>query len=287
MIDLHTHSTASDGTLSPVQLVRKAVELNLKALALTDHDTTSGLKEFIEAGENEPVKIIPGVEIAASWYGSSLHIAGLFIDPDCEVLNNMLYKVRQDRDFRNRKILRRLWELGINLTYEDVEHYAGNEVMGRPHFAAALVDQGFCHDHKEAFTDLLGKDASAYVKRYLPLPAQTIDAIHQAGGTAAWAHPLGGIENPKPARIRQTASHLKKLGLDAMEVYYSEYTQEKEDLAKKIADEFYLAWSGGSDFHGNNLPDFQLGVGKGNLCVPDKLLNSLYPKLRYLDPLAR
>lgn len=275
MLDLHIHSTASDGTLTPARIVAKAEDIQLTAIALTDHDTTAGLDEFMTAGNTSSVTTIPGVEVATSWYGASLHIVGLFIRPHFQPLEDMLYKIRGNRDLRNRKLLRKLNDKGVPLTYEDIEYHACEDVVGRPHFAAALIEHGFCTNHREAFAKYLGKNSATYVSRYLPLPDEAIKMIKAAGGIAIWAHPLGGQPIVRPARIRQIARHLKKFGLTGMEVFYSEYDREKENTAKQIADELGLKWSGGSDFHGANMPGFDLGTGRGDLSVPDDILNCL------------
>ncbi|MFW6413812.1 MAG: hypothetical protein ACOCZS_00800, partial [Verrucomicrobiota bacterium] len=205
---------------------------------------------------------------------------GLFLDHTYSPLEHLLTDIRRNREYRNRKLVRKLNDSGIGLTYEEVENHAGgNEVVGRPHFAAALVAQGVCTTHREAFTQYLGRDTGTYVSRYLPLPDEAIRIIREAGGLSIWAHPLGGKQIIRPARIRQTARHLKKLGLNGMEVFYSEYDREKEEVAKQIAGELHLKWSGGSDFHGANLPGFELGSGRGDLKVPDEILADLMNEL--------
>lgn len=280
MIDLHTHSTASDGTLTPAELVALAEELPLEAIALTDHDTTSGLEAFLEAGAGKSVKTVPGVEVAASWYGGSLHIVGLHVQPESETLNSLLQTIRQNREIRNRKILDRLGSLGIKLTYEEVQEAGGDHVIGRPHFAAALIRKGVCSNPSEAFQKYLGRDAAAYVPRYLPLPEEAIRTVHEAGGLAIWAHPAGGPHASQPARIRQVARHLKRLGLDGVELFYPDHSEDDEHAIRAICGALDLAFSGGSDFHGGNMPGIELGTGRGTLNIPLEYLTILEQRLQ-------
>ncbi|MFO7821985.1 MAG: PHP domain-containing protein [Lentisphaeria bacterium] len=275
MIDLHTHSTASDGTLSPAKLLAKAEEVGLSAIALTDHDTVSGLPMFLKTAADSSVEAIPGVEIAASWYGGSLHIVGLFIDYENSKLGTMLTTIRHNRDLRNRKIFKKLHDLGVGITEEELEAAAGDHVVGRPHFAAALTTKGICETSRQAFGRYLGREGAAYVPRYLPMPAETIKAIHGAGGLAIWAHPAGGPQAAQPAKIRKPARHLKKLGLDGIEMLYPDHSESDCKTIRKIGEELDLAFSGGSDFHGDNMPGIELGTGRGNLLVPDEFLQTL------------
>ena len=274
-IDLHTHSTASDGTLTPEELVREALAAGLSAVALTDHDTVAGVDAFVAAAQGTPLRAIPGVEIAASWYGGSLHLVGLFIDPREPELLAMLTKVRADREIRNHEMARRLNQLGIPITYEEVWELAGEDLIGRPHFAAALVRRGVCATLGEAFARFLAVNQAAYVRRYLPLPPQAIAAIHRAGGVAVMAHPLGGIDHMPAARLRSLVRRVAALGADAIETVYSDHTPEDVQVARRIAAELNLAESGGSDFHGDNLAGVAIGSGHGDMVVPDSFLPAL------------
>lgn len=274
MLDLHTHSTASDGTLSPKALVRNAMERGLTAVALTDHDTVHGVPAFVAAAEGTGLRAIPGVEIGSSWYGGSIHIVGLFIDAEDRGLRCLLQRVRGGRTTRNEKILARLNALGIPLRWDDVLSLAKGESVGRPHIASGLVSLGVCSSVRDAFERFLAEGKPAHVRRFLPLPAQTVRVIHRAGGVAAWAHPLG-YRRRTPANLRQVARHLHRVGLDALEGYYSEYTPDQERLVHRIAGELGLLISGGTDFHGSHVPEVALGIGKGSLCVPDSCLPPL------------
>jgi len=275
MIDLHTHSRASDGSLEPAEVVGLADRVGLSAIALTDHDTVAGLDGFMRAGQAACVRTIPGVEVGASWYGGSLHLVGLFIDPETPALLDLLIRIREAREQRNLAVITKLNELGVDITYEEVQLQAGPAVVGRPHFAAVLVTKGTCGDGREAFDRYLGKGKPAYVRRYLPLPGEDIAVLHEAGGVVVWAHPLGGKSGVKPARLRQTGRALKRLGLDAVETLYSDYGADQEQVVSRIAHELELLPSGGSDFHGEALAGISLGTGYGALAVPDHFLPAL------------
>ncbi len=278
MIDLHTHSTASDGTLPPSSLVATSQRAGLLAVALTDHDTLSGVSEFISAGLDLRMEVVSGVEIACSWYGFSLHLLGLFIDHENIHLESLLAGIRQGREQRNQQILERLQNLGISLSLDAVIAESGSReqaVIGRPHFAQALVRGHHCADLRQAFNLFLGRSGKAYVRRFLPLPKVVIEAIHLSGGVAVLAHPFGGTTQIVRNRTRQKLQRLISMGLDGMEVFYCDYTPEQQATAVDLASELGLLQSGGSDFHGGNTPGVQLGCGYGKLSVGDHILPPL------------
>ena len=275
MIDLHLHSTASDGTLSPTGLIGLAAAAGLTAAALTDHDTTAGLAEFLAAtAENPGVRAVPGIELSCSWYSGSMHILGLFINPHCPELEALLCEVRTSRDRRNDAILSRLRHLGLHLPEGAVHADSADPVIGRPHIARALVEHGHCRDLPDAFDRFLGNGRPACIRRHLPLPEAVIRIIHTAGGVAVWAHPLAQLRN-SGAKLRQTARVLQNHGLDGMETYYSDYSPEETVQARAIAKQLGLLECGGSDFHGAHSPGVQLGTGRGTLAVPDEALDAL------------
>lgn len=271
MIDLHCHSTFSDGTLTPTELINYAEKKKLTALALTDHDTIDGIDEFLAASQTTSVKAIPGIEFSTSWYGASLHIVGLFIDHHHPVLQKALEKLIQSRYQRNERVISKLRRLGLDLSLTDVQEEALGESIGRPHIARALIKKGFCKTMEEAFNKYLGKDKAAYIRRHLPLPTETIQLIHEIGGVAIWAHPLSRGRT-SASRTRNVASRLIEAELDGIECFYTDYTTEQEQVALKIAAELHLTPSGGSDFHGENLPGIDLGCGHGVLNIDDELM---------------
>jgi hypothetical protein len=277
MIDMHTHSTASDGSVAPEELPGLAREAGLSALALTDHDTTAGIAAFLDGCSRTSVEGVAGVELSASWYGASLHIVGLFIDPACHRLAALLQRIRRDRNERNRQMVSRLAAAGVSITMADLENEAEGRVIGRPHFASLLLRKGVCRTRREVFEEWIGTNCPCYVRRFLPLPEEAIAAIREAGGRAILGHPFGNPEGTPVAKVRKILRHLVPLGLDGIEAYYSGHTSAETDAAAALADEFSLVLSGGSDFHGERMPGIRLGVGRGALCVPDGLLPHLRP----------
>ena len=278
-IDLHTHSTASDGTATPAEVFQIARELQLSAVALTDHDTLGGLEEFMDASRNHPeCEAICGVELACSFMSREIHIVGLFINPNSQELNSFIENARIERMRRNRDLLIKLELLGYKLDPEMPE-FSGLPLdgIGRPHFAAALVNRyGFAHP-RAVFEKLLGKNRPAYIPRRLPEPSGAIEAIHAAGGVAVWAHPVRREANER-AYLKRAARKLCALGIDAVEGYYSMFSAVETAMIHEVALPLGLAISGGSDFHGANSPDVVLGFGAGGLRVPAELLYALKEK---------
>lgn len=277
MIDLHCHSRASDGSQTPGEVVALAVKSGLKAIALTDHDTTDGLREFLEAGRNAPVECVPGIELASRVPDeyNGYHIVGLFLDETpSEEMNALLASCIRWRDERNQMILERLNGLGYEISREEVQELAGGEVIGRPHIALALVRRGVVSSVAGAFERFLASGKAAYVRRQEPTPEEAISAIHSMGGVAIWAHPFTK-GNRTVRQTHQIAVDLKAVGLDGIEVHYSMHTPKQVQNAAEIARDVGLLPSGGSDFHGLTIKNIQMGKGLGNLQVPD----------RYLEPL--
>ena len=269
-IDLHTHSTASDGSDTPAQLVKNAEYAGLNAIALTDHDTISGLDEFMTAPSNRYLYRIPGVEFSCHYEKKEVHIVGLFIDPANEALLTQMEQRREDRLLRNQKILEKLAENGYHISEEDVAKHASGESVGRPHIARALIDKGYYDTMKTAFTKCLGRSGFAYIPRTPFAPADAISAIHTAGGLAVWAHPLLCVQT-RAALIRMLKI-LKPTGLDGMETVYSMYAEKQHVLAETVCRSMDLLESGGSDYHGKNQPGIELGTGSGNLHIPGEFL---------------
>ena len=278
-IDLHTHSTASDGGDAPAALPRLASEAGLAAVALTDHDTVAGIPEFLASGEKHPdVETIPGVELASLYGSRELHIVGLFIDWRNADLAAFLEKQRELRRRRNEEIKAKLNILGYATNWGD-EAFSGRDpsTVGRPHFARHLcLRHGFA-DSRQAFDRLLGHSRPAYVPRKLGTCREAIDAIHSSGGIAVWAHPIYRERN-EAAWLRRLARHLARYGLDGIEGYYSLFGPPETALVTEIAAVNDLALSGGSDYHGENSPDIHIGSGMGGLRVPASLLAGLKKK---------
>lgn len=274
-IDLHTHSTASDGTDAPARIVELAVGLGLKAVALTDHDTMAGLPEFIAAGARHPeLIVVPGVEISCSYSNREIHLLGLFVDCGSAELGDFLAIRRKDRMLRNAAMMEKLKTLGFGLSWDDPEFVVpdpGN--IGRPHFARALMRRYGFSSMAAVFDKLLGHSRPAFVPRRLPSPAAAIEAVHSAGGVAVWAHPIYR-DRAERAWLRRGLRRFTAWGLDAVEGYYSLFGPNETALVGELAAEYGAALSGGSDYHGEN-STVALGTGAGGLRVPAELLPSL------------
>ncbi|MDF7806076.1 PHP domain-containing protein [Pontiellaceae bacterium B12219] len=278
MIDLHTHSIYSDGTNTPAELIKLAEKRDLKAMALTDHDTVGGIVPLLEAAKDASVEAVPGIELSAECERGTMHILGYFVDHTCEVLLDKINTVREGRDERNQEILKKLNKLGYRLLWSDVADLAGGDVVGRPHFAEALVRNKLVKSRKAAFELLLAKGRPAYAERYRYTARECIDLIHQAGGVSVLAHPAT-IYLPED-QLRGVVKGLAARGLDGIEVYYAEQRPENITRFKSWADEMGLIATGGTDFHGKNTPDLRLGIGFGKLRVPDEALDQIKERVR-------
>ena len=276
MIDLHCHSTASDGTVPPEELPALARKAGLTALALTDHDTVNGVEAFLDAAKNVPdVRCISGIELACRLEsGEHCHIVGLFVDYKNNALQRLCNQIIEWREERNRNILEKLSELGMPLDYETLKARHGETVVGRPHIAEEMVNGGYCKKIRDAFEKYIGRGRPAYCEREVPDGPTCLQAIHDAGGLAIWAHPMTSSSRTQP-KCFAIATELCQFGLDGIEAYYSEHSMAQQDTVIKIAAQLNLAVSGGSDFHGEHIPEIKLGVGYGSLRVPDSLLEEL------------
>jgi predicted metal-dependent phosphoesterase TrpH len=273
VIDLHTHSIYSDGTNTPAELVKMAEQRGVSAIALTDHDTVGGIVPFHEAAAGTSVETVTGIELSAECSRGTMHILGYFIDHTFGPLLEKIEKVRIGRDERNQEILKRLIRLGYVLTWADVQKHAGADVIGRPHFAEALVEKGLVKSRKAAFELLLAKGRPAYAERYRYTAVECIDLIRQAGGISVLAHPAT-IYMPDD-QLRGLVKGLKEKGLGGIEVYYGEQWPENIRKFKAWSEEFDLIATGGTDYHGSNTPDINIGTGFGQLRVPDEALEQL------------
>lgn len=277
-IDLHIHSTYSDGSMTPAEIVAKACEIGLAAIALTDHDTCDGVTEFLDAARERGIEAVGGVEISVEFKKRTLHMLGYGIDPAHQRLRNVLRRIVQGRDERNTQIIRKLNLLGIRITIEEVRALAGEQVVGRPHIAQVLIQKGVVKDLDEAFDRLLARGRPAYCERFRLEPEDAIALIAEAGGLAVLAHPYYiGLDSPDA--LASLVSRLKDAGLAGIEAYYTEHTQEQTRLYLEMAKRFDLLVTGGSDFHGNLKSDIQLGSGRGSLSVPYELFQRLHEAL--------
>lgn len=271
-IDLHTHTTASDGTLTPRQLVELAAKSGLRALAVTDHDNHSGCAEAIAAGAEYNVEVLPGIEISTEQRGS-IHVLGYGIDLNSPRLNRMLEDIIRDRDDRNRKIIRRMQEDGLPVEYEELQQRFG-AVVGRPHFARVLVELGKAESIPDAFARLVGRGCRYYERRHFLSLQESVDLIREAGGVAVLAHPFQ--YKLDDSELRSLLHSFMDYGLQGMECRYSGYDAKKTHYLEALAEEYGLLKTGGSDFHGENKKHIQLGTGmNGELSVPYEFLQGL------------
>ena len=267
-IDLHTHSTASDGTDSPTELVRKAAQAHLAVLALTDHDTLAGLEEAEQEAKRQNMGFVRGCEISTATPWGEAHFLGLWIPEKGEktaLLEAELEKVRQQRKERNLRIAEKLRTLGFDVSYEAAAALAGGTAVGRPHFAALLCALGVVKDRKEAFRLYLGRDGLAYVPRRLMSPQEAVSLLKSTGAVVSMAHPR--LLHAPVEELDHLLAGLKEQGLDALEAYHSEHDAGDVRLCVELASRHHLQLSGGSDYHGLAKPNISIGHGKGGLRV--------------------
>lgn len=274
LVDLHIHTTASDGTLTPRQTVELARDLGLAAIAVTDHDTTAGLTPAMAAGAELGVEVIPGLEISAGYRDRGVHILGYFIDPAAPALSRALDWFVRERRERNERIVAALAADGFDISMQALEKAYPDTVLGRPHIADWLVRQGRAGDLDEAFDRWLNRGRPYYrPRRRMPM-AQAVSAIRQAGGIASVAHPLQ--YRFVPAELEAFLLAARDAGCGALEAYYSKYGPAEQSALAETAARLGLALSGGSDFHGDRKPHIRMGSGiDGSLRVPYAVLDGL------------
>lgn len=275
-IDLHVHTTASDGTCTPAEVVALAKEKGLAAIAITDHDGVGGYAEAAAAGKKLGVEVVSGIEISTKFitdeYGYAVHILGYYIDTASPELTPVLEWVVNDRDERNRKMVALMQADGLPITYEYMHERFGN-VVGRPHFAEYLVEQGLASSVQDAFDKYVEKGRRYWLPRHFLSIERSVEIIKLAGGVPVLAHPFQYKRDD--AGLRELIEHCMRSGLKGMECRYSGYTEEMSGYLEKLADEYGLIKTGGSDFHGGNKPAISLGSGKGTLNVPYEFLEKL------------
>ncbi len=276
MVDLHTHSTASDGTLEPAELVRKAMDCGVKALSLTDHDTLSGLKEAAAQASELDMKFIPGIEISADFSPGTMHMLGYYVDADDSVLKQKLSWLREGRDRRNTLILQMLEKQGYPVEMRELEVYAKGESVGLPHKDRAMVAKGYDGNEEEAFNRFLAKGAPAYANKERMNPTRAMELVIGAGGLPVLAHPQTLDLNS--TELADLLAELKEAGLAGVETYYFSHSEEEMFLYKHIADDLDLIVTGGTDYHGPGFKGIELGRGLGGMMVPDEVVDRLEEK---------
>lgn len=274
-IDLHTHSTFSDGTCSPTELVSLGIKANLSALALTDHDTVAGIPEALNAAKalNSSLEIIPGTELSVAHGQGEIHIVGLFIDYTNPSFRQQQQLLQQRREARNIEMIERFHQKGITITMDELTQGNPDTVITRAHFARVLIEKGYVKNAKEAFCKYLERGTFYYVPRKFITKEEAMDIIIKSGGAPILAHPL--LYHLSEKEIRNLLGTLKELGLVGIETEYSTFSKADTNFAKSLAREFDLLQSGGSDFHGTNKPDISLGIGRGNLAISEDYLEQI------------
>ncbi len=277
-IDLHVHSVCSDGTFTPEELVELAINNDLIAFALTDHDTVDGVERAILAAKDRNVEVIPGIELSCEYTieperKKEIHILGYQLDWKHPGLCEALTAVADERDNRNRKMCANLSAAGYPIDYDSLVARFGNKILTRAHFARFLLEQGAIPSLDAAFKKTLAQDGPYFVMRKYLTPKKGIELIQQAGGIPVLAHPL--LYKMSVTEIRNMIVELKEYGLKGIEALYSRNRGTDEAFVRKLADEYDLFITGGSDFHGTNKPDIELGRGEGKLRVPVMLLENL------------
>lgn len=276
-IDLHIHSTASDGTLSPEAIIQLALKKKLSAIAITDHDTVGGVQQLLKQGISPSIHFINGVEISIEapdpfQMGGSLHLLGYGIDPFDDPLNKALKLLQYSRKNRTPKMIAKLNQLGIPITLEQVNHK--ESVAGRPHIATALLEMGCVKSFDEAFERYLGHGKPAYVQRLRLNAKEAIQLIRNAGGITVIAH-LGVYFSLGKTTRKKLLIRLKELGLQGVEVFYPSHSPAVTHELKSLAESMDLVMTGGTDFHGDIRPGLELGTGNGTFWVPEVIFEKL------------
>jgi predicted metal-dependent phosphoesterase TrpH len=273
VIDLHVHSTCSDGSETPEHIVELAVTAGCTAVALTDHDGVAGVARARAGATNLGVAVVSGCEVSCVISPGTMHLLSYFVEPGDGPLQSELERLRQDRAERNERLVARLQDLGLPVSFEQVEAAAGGGVIGRPHFASVLVENGAAADIQDAFDRLLAKGGPAYVPKARVDATTLIRAATASGAVAVLAHPFSlGLAAPEFERV---LDELVAAGLTGMECYYGRYSPEERAGLVEVARRHGLVATGGSDFHGRFKPDLFVGTGTGDLDVPDAALSEL------------
>jgi predicted metal-dependent phosphoesterase TrpH len=258
-VDLHCHSTASDGTLSPTEVVRLAVKSGLSALALTDHDTIAGVAEAAAEAQRAGIDFIPGIEISAEYpEPGTMHLLGYGVDPQSQTLKDLTNTLLEGRDNRNPKIVKKLQDLGVSITMQEVEKEAGGKVVGRPHIAAILLRKGYVSSIKQAFDKYLAPGGLAFFDKERLTPKQAAQRILESGGLPVLAHPIQ-LRYHNDAELQRIVKDLVDLGLAGIETIHSDHDPKLIEKYSALADKYNLVKTGGSDFHGTNKPRIELG----------------------------
>jgi len=273
-VDLHTHSTSSDGTEPPAAVVEAAARARLSAIALTDHDTLEGIPEAQQAADRLGIELIPGTEISCDWPPGTMHMVILFLEPGTGPLQDRLLKLQEARSHRNEIMVGRLQDLGMDITYEEILTEAGEGSVGRPHFAAVMERKGYVESFRAAFDEYLADGRPAYVPRQRLAPEAAVQLARQSGAVPVIAHPHTlGLNSA--AEFGGFYERMVAIGLAGIEAYYGEYQPVHQHALAATLRDHGLIPSGGSDYHGAYKQGLEVGTGRGWLQVPDEILAEL------------
>jgi len=273
-IDLHLHTTASDGVMTPSEIVNYAKNKGLQAIAITDHDTIEGLKEGISEGERIGLEVIPGIEISAEHSPGSMHLLGFLIDVNHPILKERLEYLQRARAERNPRMAEKLNKLGINITFDEVLKVSGGGQVGRPHFAQVLIEKGYVRSFQEAFDRFLKKGAPAYVEKMRFSAEESIHFINEANGVAVLAHP-NTLQLNGYSELENLILRLVKKGLRGIEAYYPEHSALEVAQYMTLAERHGLLVTGGTDYHGIEKNGLDIGVGRGEMRLPYSIVENL------------
>jgi predicted metal-dependent phosphoesterase TrpH len=273
-VDLHLHTTASDGVLTPSEIVRYAKGKGLQAIAITDHDTIEGCEEGLSEGERIGFEVIPGIEISAEHSPGSMHILGFFLDIHHPLLNERLEYLQKARAERNPKMVAKLNQLGIKVSYEEVLRASGGGQVGRPHFAHVLLEKKYVRSFQEAFDRFLKKGAPAYVDKFRFTSKEALHFIHEARGVAVLAHP-NTLGVNRYSELERLILQLVDEGLQGIEVYYPEHSAVEVAQYNALADRYSLLSTGGTDYHGIEGNELDIGVGRGEMKLPYSIVENM------------
>lgn len=273
LIDLHVHSNASDGSLTPKEVADEAITMGLSAIALTDHDTIDGVAEILDYTKDKDLEVVPGIELSCYYNNREIHILGFYVDYTNPELQKELNVLKEAREGRNLKMIELMRKDGIDITMEKLLHGNPDSVITRAHFARVLVEDGVCKDKEVAFKKYIGIGC----KYYLPKPQVTCETamniLTKYSKASFLAHPL--LYHLGYSQIEELLIYLKSLGLKGIEAYHSSNNCYESDKLRSMALKLDLAISGGSDYHGIIKPNIQMGKGRGGMRVPMRLLDNI------------
>ena len=273
MIDLHSHSSASDGSDAPARIPELAAAAGCSAVALTDHDTLEGIAEATFRAAELGIELVPGCELSCEVRDGTMHLLVYFVDPGEGPLQDRLAHLQAVREERNKRMVDRLRQLGMDVTYDELLAEAGGRGVGRPHAAAVLMRKGFVSSVQEAFDRYLAKGRPGYVEKERLSPAEGVRLARASGGKPVLAHPFS-LRRTADA-LAPVVEELRSFGLAGLECLYSRYSPDEREALSRMAQRNGLVATGGSDHHGTYKPDLSIGVGTGDLNVPDHVLDEL------------